>query len=119
MLPPSGAHSGHSYLAEVLETLLISAHTKTNRFVSRVLDLDSSTSIIVHAVNAKLLSLLATHRFAVDYYAADVDAEAADAKVNTLNYPHGRSTIIDTATFADQCVSIRDATYVFGMDVWG
>ena len=116
-LPPSGAHSGHSYLAKVLETLLVSARTTTNRFDSQVLGLDSSTSI-VHAVDAKLLSLLTTHRFAVDYYAAGVDAEAADAKVNALNYPHSRSTIINTATFADQSVSIQDALCLSGLYVW-
>jgi hypothetical protein len=101
----------------VLETLLISARTNTKRFVSRVLDLDSSSSV-ARVVDAKLSSLLATHRFAVDYFAAGVDAEAADAKVNALKYPHGRSTIIDTATFADQSVPIRDATCVFGTCVW-
>jgi len=110
-LPPVGAHGGHSYLAEVLETLLINARTQTNRFVSRVLDLDPTDSI-ARAVDAKLSSLLATHRFAVDYFAAGIDEEAADAKVNALNYPHGRSTVIDTTTFADQGVSIRGATYV-------
>ena len=113
ILPPVGAHGGHSYLAEVLETLLINAHTQTNRFVSRVLDLDPTDSI-ARTVDAKLSSLLTVHRFAVDYFAAGVDGEAADAKVNALNYPHGRSTVIDTATFADQGVSIRGARYVFG-----
>ena len=113
ILPPVGAHGGHSYLAEVLETLLINARTQTNRFVSRVLDLDPTDSI-ARTVDAKLSSLLTVHRFAVDYFAAGVDGEAADAKVNALNYPHGRSTVIDTATFADQGVSIRGARYVFG-----
>ena len=117
VLPPAGAHGGHSYLAEVLESLFVNARTETNRFVSRVLDLDPTDSI-ARAVDAKLSSLLATHRFAVDYYAAGVDGEAADAKVNALNYPHGRSTIIDTATFADQGVSIRGATYVSGVHFW-
>ena len=110
-LPPVGVHGGHSYLAEVLETLFINGRTRTNRFVSRVLDLDPTDSI-ARAVDAKVSSLLATHRFAVDYFAAGVDGETADAKVNALNYPHGRSTIIDTTTFADQGVSIRGATYV-------
>ena len=113
-LPPAGAHNGHSYLAEVLETLLVNAHPQTNRFVSRVLDLDPTDSV-ARAVDAKLSNLLATHRFAVDYFAAGVSGEAADVKVNALNYPHGRSTIIDTATFADRGVLIRDATYVFGV----
>ena len=112
-LPSVGVHGGHSYLAEVLETLLINAHIKTNRFVSRVLDLDPSDSI-ARAVDAKLSNLLITYRFAVDYFAAGADGEAGDAKVNALNYPHGRSTIVDTATFVDQGVNIRDATCVFG-----
>ena len=111
-LPPIGVHGGRSYLAEVLETLFINARTKTNRFVSRVLDLDPTDSI-ARAVDSKLSSLLTTHRFAVDYFAAGFDGEAADAKVNALNYPHGRSVTIDTATFSDQGVSIRGATYVF------
>ena len=41
---------------------------------------------------------------------AGVDAQSADAKVNALNYPHGRSTIVDTATLSSQGVSIRTAT---------
>ena len=109
ILPPAGAHGGHSYLAEVLEGLLVHARTQTNRFVSRVLDLDPTDSI-ARAVDAKLSSLLATYRFAVDYFAAGIDGELADAKVNALHYPHGRSTIIDTATFSSQNVSIRTAT---------
>ena len=109
ILPPAGAHGGHSYLAEVLEGLLVHARTQTNRFVSRVLDLDPTNSI-ARAVDAKLSSLLATHRFAVDYFAAGIDGELADAKVNALHYPHGRSTIIDTAAFSSQNVSVRTAT---------
>lgn len=109
ILPPVGAHGGHSYLAEVVESLFVNARTQTNRFVSRVLDLDPTDSI-ARAVDAKLLSLLATHRFAVDYFAAGVDGESADVKVNALSYPHGRSTIIDTSTFSSQCVSIRTAS---------
>jgi len=116
-LPPPGAHGGHTYLAEVLETILFNACSQTNRFVSRVLDLDPTDSI-ARAVDVKLLSLLATHRFTVDYFAAGANGEAADAKISTLNYPHGRSTVVDTATFADQGVSIRAATYVFGVRVW-
>lgn len=112
--PSVGVHGGHSYLAEVLETLLINARIKTNRFVSRVLDLDPSSSI-ARAIDSKLSNLLTTYRFVVDYFAAGVDGEAADAKVNALNYPHGRSTIVNTATFADQGVTIRDATCVFGV----
>ena len=108
-LPPVGAHGGHSYLAEVLESLLLNARTQTNRFVSRVLDLDPTDSI-ARAVDARLSSLLATHRFSVDYFAAGADGESADVKVNALHYPHGRSTIIDTATFSSQGVSIRTAT---------
>jgi hypothetical protein len=108
-LPPVGAHGGHSYLAEVLESLLVNARTQTNRFVSRVLDLDPTDSI-ARAVDAKLSSLLATHRFAVDYFAGGVDGESADVKVNALHYPHGRSTIIDTATFSSKGVSIRTAS---------
>ena len=108
-LPPAGAHGGHSYLAEVLESLLVNARTRTNRFVSRILDLDPTDSI-ARAVDAKLSSLLATHRFSVDYFAAGIDGESADVKVNALRYPHGRSTIIDTATFSSQGVSIRTAT---------
>ena len=110
-LPPAGVHTGQDYLAEILETLLINTRSQTNRFVSRVLDLDSTDSI-VRAVDAKLANLLAKHRFAVDYFAAGSNGEAADAKVNALNYPHGRSVIINTSTFADQGVSIREATYV-------
>ena len=109
-LPPAGVHTGHGYLAEVLESLFVNANSQTNRFVSRVLDLDPTDST-VRAVDAKLSGLLATYRFAVDYYAAGITAEAADAKVNALNYPHGRSTIINTSTFADQGVSIRAARY--------
>ena len=116
-LPPPDAHDGHSYLAEVLESLCINARFRTNRFVSRVLDLDPTDSI-ARAVDAKLSNLLATHRFAVDYFAAGVNEEVADAKVNILNYPHGRSTIIDTVSFADRGVTIRAATYVFGISVW-
>lgn len=108
-LPPAAAHGGHSYLAEVLESLLVNARTQTNRFVSRVLDLDPTDSI-ARAVDAKLSSLLATHRFAVDYFAAGVDGESADTKVNALHYPHGRSTIIDTSTFSSEDVSIRTAS---------
>ena len=87
-LPPPGAHSGHDYLAEVLETLFISASSQTNRFVSRVLDLDPTDST-VRAVDAKLSGLLSTCRFAVEYFAAGTNEEAADAKVNSLDYPHG------------------------------
>ncbi|KAF9642250.1 hypothetical protein BDM02DRAFT_3193609 [Thelephora ganbajun] len=108
-LPPVGTHGGHSYLAEGFETLFIDARNRANRFVSRVLDLDPTNSI-ARAVDVKLSSLLTTHRFAVDYFAAGTDGEAADAKVNALNYPHGRSTIIDTITFADRGVSICSAT---------
>ena len=108
-IPPVAAHGGHSYLAEVLETLLVNARTETSRFVSRVLDLDPTDSI-ARAVDTKLSSLLATHRFAVDYFAAGIDGESADAKVNALHYPHGRSTIINTTTFSPQGVSIRTAS---------
>ena len=108
-LPPVAAHGGHSYLAEVLESLLVNARTHTGRFVSRVLDLDPTDSI-ARVIDAKLSSLLATHRFAVDYFAAGVDGESADAKVNALSYPHGRSTIIDTTTFSSENVSIRTAS---------
>ena len=108
-LPSVSGHGGHSYLAEVLETLFVTARTQTNRFVSRILDLDPTDSI-ARAVDAKLLNLLATHRFAVDYFAAGVDGESADAKVNALQYPHGRSTIIDTATLSSQGVSVRTAS---------
>lgn len=109
ILPPVGGHGGHSYLAEVLESLFVNARTRTNRFVSRVLDLDPTDSI-ARSIDAKLSSLLATHRFAVDYFAAGVDGKSADAKVNALHYPHGRSTIIDTATFSSKNVSIRPAS---------
>jgi hypothetical protein len=78
-------------------------------FVSRVLDLDPTDSI-ARAVDAKLLSLLATHRFAVDYFAAGVDGELLMPRLTLFNYPHGRSTIIDTATFSSQDVSIRTAS---------
>jgi len=116
-LPPADVHTGYDYLAKVLETLFINARTNTNRFVSRVLDLDPTDSI-VRTVDAKLSSLLSTHRFAVDYFAAGVNEEVADAKLNVLNYPHGRATVIDTVTFADRGVSIRAATYVFGVCFW-
>ena len=115
-VPLPGARGAHGYLAEILETLFLNARSETNRFVSRVLDLDPTDSI-ARAVDAKLSSLLATHRFAVEYYAAGTSGEAADAKVNALNYPHGRSAIINTSTFADQGVSIRDARCVFNMRV--
>jgi len=114
-LPPAGTHTGHDYVAEILETLFINARSQTNRFVSRVLDLDPTNSI-TRAVDAKLSDLLATYQFAVDYFGAGVNEVAADAKVNILNYPHGRSTIIDTGTFVDRGVSLHAATYVFG--VW-
>ena len=68
-------------MAEVLESLFVNARTQTNRFVSRVLDLDPTDSI-ARAVDAKLSGLLAAHRFAVDYFAAGVDGESADVKVN-------------------------------------
>jgi len=108
-LPPVGAHGSHSYLAEVLESLFVNTRTQTNRFVSRVLDLGPIDSIAC-TVDAKLLSVLATHRFAVDYFAAGIDGESADAKVNALQYHHGHSTIIDTATFSSQVVSVRTAS---------
>ena len=108
-LPPVAAHSGHSYLAEVLETLLVSARTQANRFVSRVLDLDPTDST-ARAVDAKLLSLLVTRRFAVDYFAAGTNGESADVKVHSLLYPHGRSTIIDTITFSSKDVTIPIAS---------
>ena len=53
---------------------------------------------------------MATHRFAVDYFAADVDGESANAKINAFHYPHGHSTIIDAATFSSENVSIRTAS---------
>ncbi|KAF9645762.1 hypothetical protein BDM02DRAFT_3189448, partial [Thelephora ganbajun] len=108
-LPPVGVHGGHSYLAEVLESFLVNAKTQTNCFISRVLDLNPTDSVAC-TIDAKLSSLLATHRFAVDYFAAGIDGESADAKVDALHYPHGRSTIIDTATFSLQGVSVRTAS---------
>jgi len=117
-LPPAGVHTGHNYPAHVLESPFIDANSQTNRFASRVLDPDPTDST-VRAVDAKLSYFLATYPFAVDYYAAGTTAEAADAKVNALNYPHGRSTIINTSNFADQGVSICAARYcvrhVFGL----
>ena len=80
-----------------------------NHFVSRVLDLDPTDSI-ARAVDAKLSSLLATHRFAVDYFTAGVDGGSADAKVSALRSPHGCSTITNTTTFSSENVPIRTAT---------
>ena len=52
----------------------------------RVLDLDPADST-ARAVDTKLSNLLATHRFAVDCFAAGVDGEPADANVDALQYP--------------------------------
>ena len=47
------------------------------------------------------------YRFTIDYFAAGVDGESADVKVNSLHRPHGRSNIVDTPTFSLRDVSIR------------
>jgi len=93
-----GLRTSRDYITETLETLFINARSQTNRFVSRVPDLDPTDSII-RAVDGKLSNLLATYRFAAEYFAAGTSRKAADAKVNTLNYPHGRSPVINTSAF--------------------
>jgi Polyketide synthase dehydratase len=109
ILPLTGGHAGHSYIAEVLESLLINAKLHGHRNVSRVLDLDSTDSI-ARAVDPKLVHLLAKYQFAVDYFAAGVTAEQADSKVKALDYPHGRSSIVDLNTLSEEGMKIRFST---------
>lgn len=91
--PPSASSTQGAHLGDVINNLFLLAH-KGGRHTARVADLYPSPQL-ADFLSSTLASLSDSYQFTVDYHCIASTANSADKKAQHLQYPHGKSLLLD------------------------